>query len=366
MRLTNFGCAIGIKNGRLQGKSEYTLPVRYILGIETSCDETSAAVLEGRIVRASVVASQVDLHAQWGGVVPEAAARQHVERLNPILQQTLDTAGVGWADIDGIAVTNRPGLIGALVVGLAAAKSLAFALNQPFVGVHHLEGHLYSAFLEVPDAPIPFPHLALIVSGGHTELVLAHGHGNYQLLGQTLDDAVGEAFDKTARLLGLGYPGGPRIDQRAQRGEPTAFRFPRAKVEGWNFSYSGLKTAVRREVERLQAEGALDEATICHLCASFQQAAIEPLIHHTLEAARTLGVGVVTVVGGVAANSALQQQMREACQGAGLTLFIPPPRYCTDNAAMIALAGYFRLTAGQRDDYDLDASANAPLAYSQL
>jgi N6-L-threonylcarbamoyladenine synthase len=262
--------------------------VRTILGIETSCDETSAAVLEGRVVRSSIVASQVDLHAQWGGVVPEAAARQHVERLNPILQQALDTAGVGWADIDGIAVTNRPGLVGALVVGLAAAKALAFALNRPFVGVHHLEGHLYSAFLETPDAPIPFPHLALIVSGGHTELVLARGHGDYLLLGQTLDDAVGEAFDKTARLLGLGYPGGPAIDRRARLGDPTAFRFPRAKVEGWNFSYSGLKTAVRREVERLQAESALDEATINHLCASFQQAALEPLIHHTLEAARTL------------------------------------------------------------------------------
>lgn len=337
--------------------------MRYILGIETSCDETSAAVLEGRRVRASVVASQVDLHAQWGGIVPEAAARQHVERLNPILQQALDAAGIGWSDIDGIAVTNRPGLVGALVVGLAAAKALAFALNRPFVGVHHLEGHLYSAFLETPDDPIPFPHLALIVSGGHTELVLARGHGDYLLLGQTLDDAVGEAFDKTARLLGLGYPGGPQIDQRAQQGDPTAFRFPRAKVEGWNFSYSGLKTAVRREVERLRAQNALDEATVNHLCAAFQQAAIEPLIHHTLDAAGALGVGVVTVVGGVAANSALQRQMREACQQAGLTLFLPPPRYCTDNAAMIALAGYFRLTAGQRDDYDLDAYANAPLAY---
>jgi N6-L-threonylcarbamoyladenine synthase len=337
--------------------------VRYILGIETSCDETSAAVLEGRKVRASVVASQVDLHAQWGGIVPEAAARQHVERLNPILQQALDAAGIGWSDIDGIAVTNRPGLVGALVVGLAAAKALAFALNRPFIGVHHLEGHLYSAFLETPDDPIPFPHLALIVSGGHTELVLARGHGDYLLLGQTLDDAVGEAFDKTARLLGLGYPGGPQIDQWAQQGDPTAFRFPRAKVEGWNFSYSGLKTAMQREVERLRVQNALDEATVNHLCAAFQQAAIEPLIHHTLDAAGALGVGVVTVVGGVAANSALQRQMREACQQAGLTLFIPPPRYCTDNAAMIALAGYFRLTAGQRDDYDLDAYANAPLAY---
>lgn len=348
---------------RGRGESEYTLPMHFVLGIETSCDETSAAVLERGAVRSSIVASQVDLHAQWGGVVPEAAARQHVERLNPILQQALDAAGIGWADIDGIAVTNRPGLVGALVVGLAAAKALAFALNRPLVGVHHLEGHLYSAFLESPEATIPFPHLALIVSGGHTELVLAHGHGDYQLLGQTLDDAVGEAFDKTARLLGLGYPGGPMIDQRARQGDPSAFRFPRAKVEGWNFSYSGLKTAVRREVERLRAQNMLDEAVINHLCASFQQAAIEPLIQHALEAADALGVRTLTVVGGVAANSALQQQMREACYQAGLTVFIPPLRYCTDNAAMIALAGYYRLLAGQRDDYDLDAYANAPLAY---
>lgn len=337
--------------------------MRFILGIETSCDETSAAVLERGMVRSSIVASQVDLHAQWGGVVPEAAARQHVERLNPMLQQALDAASVGWEDIDGIAVTNRPGLVGALVVGLATAKALAFVLNRPLVGVHHLEGHLYSAFLETPDMPIPFPHLALIVSGGHTELVLAHGHGDYQLLGHTLDDAVGEAFDKTARLLGLGYPGGPIIDERARQGDPSAFRFPRAKVEGWNFSYSGLKTAVRREVERLRAQDTLDEAVINNLCASFQQAAIEPLIHHTLEAADALGVRTLTVVGGVAANSALQQQMRTACQQAGLTVFIPPLRYCTDNAAMIALAGYYRLRAGQRDDYDLDAYANAPLAY---
>jgi len=331
--------------------------VRYILGIETSCDETSVAVLEKRTVLSSVVASQAQLHAQWGGVVPEAAARQHVERLNPVLQQALDEAGVALRQIDAIAVTNRPGLVGALVVGLAAAKALAFALQKPFVGVNHLEGHLYSAFLTEPDAEIPFPHLALIVSGGHTELILAHGHGDYALLGHTLDDAAGEAFDKTARLLGLGYPGGPEIDRRAKQGNPNAFAFPRARVEGWNFSFSGLKTAVRREVERLQAHNALDEATLNNLCASFQQAVLDALIEKTLEAAQAQGVKVLTVVGGVAANSALQAQMRTACSAAGLTLKIPPPKYCTDNAAMIALAGYFRLLAGERADYDLDAYA---------
>ncbi|MCS7300593.1 MAG: tRNA (adenosine(37)-N6)-threonylcarbamoyltransferase complex transferase subunit TsaD [Fimbriimonadales bacterium] len=335
--------------------------MRYVLGIETSCDETSVAVLDGRVVRASVVASQADLHAQWGGVVPEAAARQHVERLNPILQQALDEAGVALTQLDAIAVTNRPGLVGALVVGLATAKALAFALNRPLIGINHLEGHLYSAFLTEPEQPVPFPHLSLIVSGGHTELVLAHGHGDYQLLGHTLDDAAGEAFDKTARLLNLGYPGGPAIDQRARQGDPSAFAFPRAQVEGWNFSFSGLKTAVRRTVESLQAQGALNEATLNDLCASFQQAVLDALIEKTLAAAQAYGISTITVVGGVAANSALQAQMHQACESAGLTLYIPPPKYCTDNAAMIALAGYFRLLRGERDDYDLDAYASAPL-----
>ncbi len=318
-------------------------------------------MLEGRTVRSSVVASQAALHAQWGGVVPEAAARQHVERLNPVLQQALDEAGIRLQQIDAVAVTNRPGLVGALVVGLAAAKALAFVLNKPLVGVNHLEGHLYSAFLTEPDAPIPFPHLALVVSGGHTELILARGHGDYRLLGHTLDDAAGEAFDKTARLLHLGYPGGPEIDRRAQQGNPKAFPFPRARVAEWHFSFSGLKTAVRREVERLQQGNALTEAVKNDLCASFQQAVIDALIEKTMAAVRAASVETLTVVGGVAANSALQRQMRAACDKAGVNLKIPPPKYCTDNAAMIALAGYFRLLSGERADYDLDAYANAPL-----
>jgi len=313
------------------------------------------------MVRSSVVASQAALHAQWGGVVPEAAARQHVERLTPVLQQAFDEAGIRLQQIDAIAVTNRPGLVGALVVGLAAAKALAFALNKPLVGVNHLEGHLYSVFLTEPDAPIPFPHLALIVSGGHTELILARGHGDYRLLGHTLDDAAGEAFDKTARLLNLGYPGGPEIDRRAQQGDPKAFNFPRARVEGWHFSFSGLKTAVRREVERLQQNNALTESVKNDLCASFQQAVIDALIEKTMAAVQATSVATLTVVGGVAANSALQAQMRAACDKAGVNLKIPPPKYCTDNAAMIALAGYFHLLSGERADYDLDAYANAPL-----
>ncbi len=354
--------------------------MRLILGIETSCDETAVAVVEGRRVLGNIVASQADLHARWGGVVPEAAARQHVERLHPILQQALDEAGVALREIEGIAVTNRPGLVGALVVGLATAKALAFALRLPFVGVHHLEGHLYSAFLTEPDAPIPFPHLCLIVSGGHTEMVLAKGHGDYQLLGQTLDDAAGEAFDKVARLLGLGYPGGPAIDHLARKGNPHAFRFPRAWLEGsHNFSFSGLKTAVLREVERLQGQlgtdpasmnptkraggcaSELDESTLADLCASFQQAVIDVLVTKAIRAAQACSVSVLTVVGGVAANSALQSQMRDSADTARLKLFIPPPHYCTDNAAMIACAGYYRLLAGERADFDLDAYASAPL-----
>ncbi|MFQ3610990.1 MAG: tRNA (adenosine(37)-N6)-threonylcarbamoyltransferase complex transferase subunit TsaD [Fimbriimonadales bacterium] len=336
--------------------------MRWILGIETSCDETSVAVLEERTVRSSVVASQADLHARWGGVVPEAAARQHVERLQPVLQQALDEAGIDLHALDAIAVTNRPGLVGALVVGLACAKGLAFALRKPFVGVHHLEGHLYSAFLTRPDEPIPFPHLALIVSGGHTELVLAHAHGHYTLIGETLDDAAGEAFDKVARLLGLGYPGGPAVDRLARQGNPNAFRFPRAWLEGTpHFSFSGLKTAVLREVERLRKGSELSEQTVADLCASFQQAVVEVLVRKTIQTAQALAVNTVTVVGGVAANSAVQAQMQTACEEAQLRLLIPPPRYCTDNAAMIALAGYYRLMSGERADFDLDAYATERL-----
>ncbi len=337
--------------------------MEWVLGIETSCDETSVAVLQGRAVRANIVASQVELHARWGGIVPEAAARQHVERLNPVLQQALDEAGISFSTIDGIAVTNRPGLVGALVVGLACAKALAFALRKPFVGVHHLEGHLYSAFLEEPERVIPFPHVSLIVSGGHTELMLVHGHGQYELLGHTLDDAAGEAFDKVARLLGLGYPGGPAIDRWARSGNPSAFAFPRAWLgDSANFSFSGLKTAVQRTVQELPQP--LDAQTVADLCASFQQAVVEVLVRKAIDSAVRAGVKTLTVVGGVAANSALQTQIRQAGESVGLEVLIPPVHYCTDNAAMIALAGYYRLLNGERADYDLDAYASADLAYS--
>jgi N6-L-threonylcarbamoyladenine synthase len=327
----------------------------FTLGIETSCDETSAAVVcAGHRVLSNVVASQVNLHAKWGGVVPEAAARRHVERVNAVIQQALDEAQCGWERLNGIAVTNRPGLVGALVVGLAAAKALAFALNLPFVGVNHLEGHLYSPFLEL-DKPVPFPHVCLIVSGGHTELLLAKGHGQYEWLGQTLDDAAGEAFDKSARLMGLGYPGGPAIDKQAQSGDPNAVRLPRAWLDGsLNFSFSGLKTAVRRYVES-HTEG----YSIPDLCASFQLAMIDVLVGKTLQAVEQTGVNLFTVVGGVAANSALKSRMKAAAVEKGVHVLIPPAHYCTDNAGMIACAGYYQLLRGQRDDWDLDAYANA-------
>lgn len=329
-----------------------------VLGIETSCDETSAAVVQaGSQILSNVVASQVDLHARWGGVVPEAAARQHVERVNAVIQQALEEAQIGYEALEGIAVTNRPGLVGALVVGVVAAKAIASALDIPLIGVNHLEGHLYSPFLQGSEGDIPFPHVCLIVSGGHTELVLAEGHGCYRLLGQTLDDAAGEAFDKCARLMGLGYPGGPLIDQLAREGDPNAIALPRAWLEGsLNFSFSGLKTAVKHYIES-HPEG----YSLPDLCASFQQAVVEVLIGKALQAVKQSGVNTLTVVGGVAANSALQHQMRVAAERENLRLFIPPPSLCTDNAAMIAAAGYYHLIRGERDTLDLEVYAVADL-----
>ena len=331
-----------------------------VLGLESSCDETAAAVVEdGRVVRADIVASQHEVHARYGGVVPELASRAHVVHVVPVLRAALERAGVGLADIGGIAVTNGPGLVGALLVGLQTGKAIAWVTGVPLVGVHHLEGHLSAIYLE-PDPP-PMPHLALIVSGGHTSLVRVDDHGRLAQLGATRDDAAGEAFDKGAKLLGLGYPGGAVIDQLARTGDPTAVRFPRAMTTpetGGDFSFSGLKTALLHHV---RAAGVPDGQALADLCASYQAAIVEVLVRKTRRTARRLGLHHVQVCGGVAANSALRAALMAAGAEDDFRVYAPPPARCTDNAAMIAAAGYYRLARGERAGLDLEARAAMPL-----
>jgi len=348
---------------------------RLCLGIETSCDETAAAVVtSGGAVRSSIVASQANLHAQYGGVVPELAARQHVQAVLPTVDRALAAAGVTWSDLDLIAVTRGPGLPAALLVGVAAAKAVAFAAGLPLVGVNHLAGHVYAHALEAepqagsPDR-LPRPAVALVVSGSHTDLCHLPAEGGLQLLGTTVDDAAGEAFDKVARLLGLGYPGGPALDRLAQTGDPGAVPLPRAlgpltgprrrdpRLVGgpYAFSFSGLKTAVAVRLE------AAPDTPPADLAASFQAAAVEVLVAKTLAAAAHLRVRTVLVAGGVAANSALRSAMTAACIQSGLTVCFPPLCYCTDNAAMIAVAGWMAHARGQVDGWDLDADPNLPL-----
>jgi N6-L-threonylcarbamoyladenine synthase len=332
-----------------------------VLGLESSCDETAAAVVDdGRVVRSDIVASQNEVHARYGGVVPELASRAHILNVVPVVQAALDRAGSTLDDIDGIAVTNAPGLVGALLVGLQTAKALAWVTGKPLVGVHHLEGHLTAIYLE-PDPP-PFPHLALIVSGGHTSLVRVDGPGHLVELGATRDDAAGEAFDKGAKLLGLGYPGGAVIDKLAKTGDPRAVEFPRSMTageHGADFSFSGLKTALLHHV---RAHGVPDGQPLADLCASYQAAIVEVLVRKTRRTSRRLGIGHVQVCGGVAANSGLRAAMEAAGAEDEFRVYVPPIARCTDNAAMIAAAGYHRLVRGERDNLDLDASPSAPLA----
>jgi tRNA N6-adenosine threonylcarbamoyltransferase len=331
-----------------------------VLGIETSCDETAVAVIEdGQKILSNQLASQAHLHEKFGGIVPEVAARAHVENINPLITMALTEAGMWVADIGGVAVTIGPGLVGALLVGIASAKATALALKVPFIGVNHMEGHIYANFLE--REPLTEPYVSFLVSGGHTMLVYVPEPHRYEVLGQTLDDAAGEAFDKVARFIGLGFPGGPAIDALAKEGDPSAIRFPRAATErGYDFSLSGLKTAVVRHVKDARAKGAdINEADIA---ASFQEAVVEVQVDKTMAAARDKGVGKIVLGGGVVANTRLRELMSQKAGEQGFELLIPPPELCTDNAAMIACAGYHRLMRGEQTDLEVAAFPNLPLA----
>jgi len=331
-----------------------------VLGIETSCDETAAAVLDGgRKILSSVVASQDDVHAPYGGVVPELASRRHLEVVVPVIRRALSEAGMGLSDLDGIAVTQGPGLVGSLLVGCSAAKALAWAHRTPLVGVNHLEGHIYSAFLEERAPEHPF--LALVVSGGHTALYVVEAPRRYARVGQTRDDAAGEAFDKVAKLLGLGYPGGPAIERAAHGGDAAAIRFPTATMSDGapDFSFSGIKTAVSLHVRRA---GSLSTAQVADVAASFQATVVKTLVRKSLRAGQRLGIRRLVLTGGVAANTALRTALQVECGERGWELFIPSRALCTDNAAMIAAAGHDRLEAGERALLTMNADPGMALA----
>ena len=319
-----------------------------ILGIETSCDETSAAVVkDGRQVLSNIIASQVDVHAKFGGVVPEIAARKHIEAIGYIVNQAVEEAGLQMADIDAYAVANGPGLAGALLVGLNYAKGLAYAYKKPLIGVHHIEAHVCANYLDEGDLEPPF--LSLVVSGGHTSILAVKDYDTYTVLGSTRDDAAGEAFDKTARVLGLPYPGGPQIDKLAQVGNPLAVTFPRAKVDGLDFSFSGLKTAV------MQFKAKNENVSVEDVAASFQKAVVDVLVERTVTACLQEGYKNIALAGGVACNKGLRKAMEDAAAENGLNLYMPAPIYCTDNAAMIACRGYYRLQSGHSDGWNLNA-----------
>jgi N6-L-threonylcarbamoyladenine synthase len=331
-----------------------------VLGIETSCDETAVAVVEdGRTIRSNLLSSQAHLNERFGGVVPEEAARAHLEAINPMIEMALRDAGIGMGDVDAVAVTVGPGLVGALLVGIAAGKAAALALSVPFIGVNHLEGHIYANFLD--GGRIEEPFVAFVVSGGHTMLVYSAKPFAYELLGQTLDDAAGEAFDKIARFLGLGFPGGPALDRLARQGDPAAFRFPRAATErGYDFSLSGLKTAVVRFVRAERAAG--HDLRLEDVAASFQEAIVDVQVDKTIGASLEHGVGTIVLGGGVAANSRLRARLADRAKELDLRLVVPPPILCTDNAAMIACAGYYRLARGETSSLDVGADPSLSLA----
>ena len=329
----------------------------YILAIESSCDETAAAVIKnGRQVCSNVIFSQIELHKLYGGVVPEIASRKHIEKVNQVIRQALEEASMQLQDIDAIAVTYGPGLVGALLVGVAEAKAIAYAAHKPLVGVHHIEGHIAANYIENSDLEPPF--LCLVVSGGHTHLVKVVDYDRFEILGKTRDDAAGEAFDKVARAIGLGYPGGPKIDALAKEGDRNAIVFPRAKVDGneYDFSFSGLKSSVLNDLN--QCEMKQIEVNRADVAASFQYAVIDVLTTHAIHAAKQLGIDKLAIAGGVASNSSLRQNLQEACEREGIRFYHPSPIFCTDNAAMIGVAGYYAYCNGVRHGLDLNAVPN--------
>lgn len=331
-----------------------------ILAIESSCDETAAAVIKnGREVLSNVISSQIELHKLYGGVVPEIASRKHIEKINQVIEQALEDANVTLEEIDAIGVTYGPGLVGALLVGVSEAKAIAYAAKKPLVGVHHIEGHVAANYLEHPD--LEPPYLCLVVSGGHTHLVIVKDYSEFEILGRTRDDAAGEAYDKVARSIGLGYPGGPKIDKLSKEGNPDAIPFPRAKVADapYDFSFSGLKSAVLNYLNSARMQN--QQINAADVAASFQKAVVDVLVDHTMLAAKDHGIKKIAMAGGVASNSTLREAMEKACAKRGYSLYRPSPIYCTDNAAMIGAAAYYEYIKGTRDGWDLNAIPNLKL-----
>ena len=331
-----------------------------ILAIESSCDETAAAVVKnGREVLSNVINTQIAIHTEYGGVVPEIASRKHIENINPVIRKALEDAGVTLDDIDAIGVTYGPGLVGALLVGVAEAKAIAFAKNKPLVGVHHIEGHISANYVENKELEPPF--VALVVSGGHTHLGKVNDYGEYEIVGRTRDDAAGEAFDKVARAIGLGYPGGPKIDKLAKEGNPDAIEFPRAHVDDapYDFSFSGIKSAVLNYINSANMQG--KEITMADVAASFQKAVVDALVSRAVRLAKECGMDKLAIAGGVASNSALRAAIQEECTKNNIRFYSPSPILCTDNAAMIGAAAYYEYIKGVRHGYDLNAIPNLKL-----
>ena len=331
-----------------------------VLAIESSCDETAASVVKnGRTILSNIISSQIELHKLYGGVVPEIASRKHIEKINQVIEEALKEADVTLDDLDAIGVTYGPGLVGALLVGVAEAKAISFAKDIPLVGVHHIEGHISANYIEHPDLEPPF--LCLVVSGGHTHLVIVKDYGTFEILGRTRDDAAGEAFDKVARAIGLGYPGGPKIDRLSKEGNAYAFDFPKAKVDEapYDFSFSGVKSAVLNHLNKCKMQG--EEIVAAEVAASFQRCVVEVLVEHAIAAAKDHKIDKLAIAGGVASNSGLRTAMEEACRNNKIQFYHPSPIFCTDNAAMIGGAAYYEYQKGTRHGLDLNAIPNLRL-----